>query len=100
MSKIRAVSLSTTLDSATSDRDPSACRLPAPDLQTRTQPLQFLRLASRDLVTHDARARHFDCNKRARHLLPGCLVCYLPDCSLEGSCRNGGWETPTGAIAR
>jgi hypothetical protein len=48
--------LFTTLDIATPDRDPSACRVPAPDLQTTGTAAQLLRLASLALATRDARA--------------------------------------------
>jgi hypothetical protein len=74
--------LSTTADITTSDRDPSACRLPAPDLQTTGRaaaaPASWLRSIWR-YATHVRRpkTRHIDCNEPARNLLPRYLVCFF-----------------------
>jgi hypothetical protein len=49
--------LSTIPDTTTSDREPSACRLPcARSANNGARPPQLLRLASLDLATRDARA--------------------------------------------
>jgi hypothetical protein len=50
-----------------------------PICKQRARPRQFLRLASLDLATRDARAvtkiRRIDCNELAQNLRPRCLVC-------------------------
>src|ERR1700730_13272236 len=79
--------LSTTLDITTSDRTPSACRLPAPDLQTTdtaaAAPASWLRSIWRH-VTHvrSPTIQHIDCDKLASDLRPGLWSGFLSDRSV------------------
>jgi hypothetical protein len=66
-------------DITTSDRDPSACRVPTPDLQTTgtaaAAPESWLRSIWRHVMhVRSPKIRHIDCNEPARNLLPGCFV--------------------------
>src|SRR6266478_7594921 len=76
--------LSTTPDITTSDRDPSACRLPAPDLQTtgsRRRSYVIGSGRSDDTRRHvrPPKTRHVICNEPVAKLLPRRLVPTLSD---------------------
>ena len=97
--------LSTTPDITTFDRDPAACRLPAPDLQTMgtaaAAPTSWLRSIWRH-VTEGAVTKDsvYDCNEPARNLLPGCLVWFFVRSQFgEGPRRNGGKRTANRVMA-
>jgi hypothetical protein len=90
----------------TSDRDPSACRPPALDLQSTdtaaAAPAPLLRSTWRH-VTHvpAPKIRHIDCNKLARNLLPGVLVWFFVRSQFgEGFRRNSKAQTAARAMAR
>jgi len=93
--------LSTTPDIATSDRDPSACRPPALDLQSTdtaaAAPAHSLRSSWRH-VTHvrSPKIRHIECNEPARNLLPGAWSGFLSDRSLaKDRAGTAGSRLPT-----
>jgi len=93
--------LSTTPDIATSDRDPSACRPPALDLQSTATaaaaPAPSLRSSWRH-VTHvwSPKIRHIECNEPARNLLPGAWSGFLSDRSLaKDRAGTAGSRLPT-----
>jgi hypothetical protein len=91
----------TTPDIATSDRDPSACRPPALDLQSTdtaaAAPAPSLRSSWRH-VTHvrSPKIRHIECNEPARNLLPGAWSGFLSDRSLaKDRAGTAGSRLPT-----
>src|SRR5712691_8875283 len=87
--------LSTTPDITMSDRDPSACRPPALDLQSTdtaaAAPAPSLR-STWQHVTHvpSPKIRHIECNEPARNLPPGCLVWFFVRSQFGEGSRRGG----------
>jgi len=93
--------LSTAPDISTPDRDPSACRFPAPVLQTTgtaaAAPASWLRSIWRH-VTHvrSPTIQNIDCNKLASDLRPGCWSGFLFDRSLaKDRAGTAGSRPPT-----